>query len=127
MEEKLIRKLANESVKKWKNRLGFSGWKIDAKIAVFRRTDGFPQQGDFRIDYPKKQATILISTNLKSSVEEIVVHELIHIMLWPLDQKMTSEIKRLSKNIQKKSEDDFLKKLESVVSRITKSFLRIQK
>src|SRR3989344_7575593 len=127
MEEKLKRKLANKSVTKWKNRLNFSGWKIDVKIAVFSRTDGFPQQGDFRVNYPKKKATILIGANLKSSVEEIVVHELVHIMLWPLDQKMMSAIKRLPKKKQKKSEDNFLGKLEKVVGRITKSFLRIQK
>ena len=126
MKKELIIKLANESIKKWKNRLGFSGWKIDTKIMVFNRADGFPQQGDFRVDYLKKKATILIGIILKSSVEEIVVHELVHLLLWPLDQKMMSTIKRLPKTEQKKIEDDFLGKLERIVDHITKSFLRTQ-
>lgn len=127
MEKELIRKLATESIKKWKNQLGFSRWKIDAKIAVFNRVDGFPQDGDIVINYPKKQATILIGKILKSSVEEIVVHEMIHLMLWPLDQNMMLEIKRLPKGEQKRIEDNFLGKLEKVVDHIAKSFLRTGK
>ena len=124
MEKELVRKLADKTIKKWKKRLGFSGWKIDAKITVFKRPDGFPQQGDFRVNYPKKKATILIGASLKLSVEKIIVHELVHLMLWPLDQKIMSTIKRLPKTEQKRIEDDFLGKLEKVVNRITKSFLR---
>ena len=124
MKKELIKKLADCSVKKWKSHLGFSGWEIDAKITVFNRADGFPQQGDFRVDYSKKKATILIGASLKLSVEKIIVHELVHLMLWPLDQKIMSTIKRLPKTEQKRIEDDFLGKLEKVVNRITKSFLR---
>lgn len=126
MEKELIRKLANKSIKKWKSQLGLFGWKIDAKITVFNRADGFPQQGDFRVDYPKKKATILIGASLKSSVEEIIVHELVHIMLWPLDQRVVLMIQNLPPPEQKKAEDNFLGKLEKVVDHITKSFLRTQ-
>ncbi len=123
MKEELIKNLAEKSIKKWKSRLGFSGWKIDAKITVFNRADGFPQDGDIVVNYSKKQATILIGKILKSSVEEIIVHELVHLMLWPLDQKTMSAIKQLPKTEQKKIEDDFLGKLEDMVARITNSLL----
>lgn len=124
MRDKKIRKLTNESIKKWKNRLGFSGWKVDAKIVVFHRPDGYPQQGDFRTNYPKKKATIRIGTILKSPVEEIIVHELIHLMLWPIDQKTMSIVRQLPKTRQKRATSDFLGKLEKVVAQITKSLLR---
>lgn len=127
MKKELIRKLANESIKKWKGRLGFSGWKIDVKITLFKRADGFPQDGDIVMDYQKKKATILIGTILKSPVEEIIVHELVHLMLRPIDQKMVLIIKHLPQSKRKRVEDDFLGKLEKVVGRITKSFLRTQK
>jgi len=127
MKKEQIKKLANVSIEKWKNRLGFSRWKINVKIVVFNRADGFPQQGDFCVDYSKRKATILIGATLKSSIEEIIVHELIHIMLWLIDQKMVSVIKRMPKNEQKRAEDDFLGRLEKVVDCLTKSFLRIQK
>lgn len=123
MKKELIRKLANESIKKWKSHLGFSGWKIDARVVIFKRNDNFPQDGDIVIDYLKKKAAILIGTKPKASVEEIVVHELVHLMLWPLDQKMMSAIKRLSQAKQKRIKGDFLGKLENVTAKITKAIL----
>ncbi len=124
MRKEDIRKSASESIKKWKNRLGFSEWKIDVKIVTFNRADGYPQQGDFRTSHSKNKATILVGIVLKSSVEEIVVHELVHLMLWPIDQKTIAIIKKLPRAKQKKAEGDFLGKLEKVVAQITKSFLR---
>ncbi|MEK9180602.1 MAG: hypothetical protein AAB897_04290 [Patescibacteria group bacterium] len=124
MKKEKIKKLANTSIKKWKSRLGFSDWKIDAKVTVFKRADGFPQDGDFIVNYGKKRATILIGTILKSSVEEIIVHELVHLMLWPIDQKTMSTIRQLPQSKQKRAKSGFLDELEEVVEQITKSFLR---
>lgn len=127
MKSDQIKKLADQSVKKWKSRLEFSGWKIDVKITTFKRADNFPQDGDIVVDYPKKKATILIGTIRKAPIEKIVVHELVHLMLWPLDQNAMLIIKAVKRKRQKKAEENFLGKLEKVVDRITKTFLRLRK
>ncbi|MDO8639024.1 MAG: hypothetical protein Q7R43_05605 [Candidatus Daviesbacteria bacterium] len=119
-----MKKLAEKNIEKWKIRLGFSDWEISAKITTFRRTDCFLQDGDIIINYPKKQATILIGTILKAPVEEIVIHELVHLMLWPLDQRIISIIKTLPQTEQKRAEEDFLSKLEDVAAQITKVVLQ---
>lgn len=124
MNKELILKTARQNISKWKELLGFSGWKIFPEIAIFKRSDGYPQQGDFRLDYARKKITILIGEELTLSVEEIIVHELVHIMLWPLDQKCVSTIHKLPRAKQKRSESDFLGKLEVVVDQITKGYLR---
>ncbi len=126
MQKDSILKSAQHSIKKWKKHLGFVGWKIDAKITTFNRADGYPQQGDFRMNFSKKRATILLGTNLRWSVEEIVLHELVHIMVWPIDQQAISAIRKLPRQKQAKAEDKFLGELEAVVDQITKSFLRVQ-
>jgi len=124
MKEEEIKKLAEGSIKKWKGCLGFSGWKISAQVTAFKRTDDFLQDGDIIVDHPQKQATILIGTILKAPVEEVVVHELIHLMLWPLDKKMISIIKKLPLAEQKREEENFLGKLENVTAQITQAVLR---
>ena len=124
MEEEAIKKLAKKNIEKWKIRLGFSDWEISAKITAFRRTDGFLQDGDIVVNYSKKQAIILVGTTLKALVEEVVIHELVHLMLWPLDQKIISIIKTLPRTEQKRAEEDFLGKLEDVAAQITKAVLQ---
>lgn len=127
MKEIEIKKLAKKYIKKWGKRLGFSEWKIGAEITIFKRADHFPQDGDIIIDYPKKKATVLIGVNLKAPIEEVVVHELVHLMLWPLDQNAMSVIKVAKWANRKRTEKKFLGKLEKVVDRITRSFLQAQK
>lgn len=127
MRETKIKRLAEQCVKKWKNHLGFSEWRINVEITTFKRADNFQQDGDIVVDYKKKKATVLIGGILKSSVEEIVVHELAHLLLWPLDQDVMLVIKTVKLNNRNKTEENFLDKLEKAVDHLTKSFLRIQK
>lgn len=121
--EKILKEQAEKSLKKWQTRLGFPDWEFEVKVIEFKRPDGFLQDGDIIVNYPKKQATILIGTILKAPVEEIIVHELVHLILWPLDRKTTSIIKLLPKSKQKKGLDDFLGKLEKTAAKITKVFV----
>ena len=127
MKKETRKKQAENVLKKWKNFLGFGSWKFKVKVIKFQREDGFLQDGDIKVNYLKKQASIVIGNQLKASAEEIVVHELVHLMLWKFDRKMALIIKSLHKLGQEKAMDEYLGKLEKIVKMITMVFIKKRK
>lgn len=103
----------NTFVKKWQRKLGLLNWKIGFELVNrFKRTDNYPQTGDIKVNTKNKSAMILILKTTKNQ-EKIVVHELMHLLLWDWDHK----IEKLCKN--RKEIDKHLENLEMIVEKFT--------
>ncbi|MDF2671942.1 MAG: hypothetical protein K0R09_207 [Clostridiales bacterium] len=115
-----------ELIKKWQGVLRLRDWDIKLKIVDTE----WRKSGDIKIDMDDKKAVMLINSNPKSTnLEELVVHELLHLKLWGMDQMIEGFI------IQTFGEDDtdvkkdfamnqFFTLLESTVEDLTKALLK---
>ncbi len=73
-----------EIMTKWQGILGFSDWDLKLEMVDFRRER---QSGDIKIDEPNQQALVLMAREPFREDEELtLVHELVHLRLWKLDQ-----------------------------------------
>lgn len=105
-------------IKKWQDKLGLRKWKIDFKLVnEFKRKDSYPQSGDIRVDLRKRQVTILI-IKTATRTEEIIVHELVHLLLWEWDH----QLEKLCKN--KQELEKHLSILENTTWKLTKILLK---
>jgi hypothetical protein len=104
--------------KKWQSRLLLNEWDLSLKIVEFRRKDGFKQSGDIKVDLKNKKATLLLTSEPFKNEEEVIVHELIHLLLWDYD---TFSERVILKNCQKFKGDHekYMDKLEATVKNIT--------
>lgn len=71
-------------IKKWQQVLSLEDWTLNIRLVDFNRKD-YQQSGDIEVDRKHKKATILFSNNPQKEDEYIVVHELIHLLLWEYD------------------------------------------
>lgn len=113
-------------IKKWQDVLRLRDWDIKLKIVETE----WRKSGDIKIDMDDKKAVMLINDNPKSTnLEELVVHELLHLKLWGMDQMIEGFI------IQTFGEDDndvkkefamtqFFTLLESTVEDLAKGLLK---
>ncbi len=99
----------------------------DVKLE-FVEDPAWPKTGDFKIDCDDRKAILLLNTVKPKSenLEEVIVHELMHIKLYPLDQVTESLI--LSSFEQSSKACDFAYRqfftaLEQTVEELTKCFL----
>jgi len=90
--------------------------------------DSFTKTGDFKIDIDDKKAILFLNKRNphKLNMEEVIVHELLHLKLFPLDQLTEALIKNNYK--PDTSEYDtiyyqFMTMLEQTVEELTKCFL----
>ena len=65
----------------------------DVKLELVEDPD-WPKTGDFRIDCEDRKAILMLNARnpRQDSMEEVIVHELMHIKLYPLDQMTESMI-----------------------------------
>lgn len=142
----LMRSLRNSVVLKWKvkgdsdmdkQRLNerFDYWitKLRLKnqwdISLELITDkSFTKTGDFKVDPDDKKAVLLLNANNPYSLnlEEVIVHELLHLKLYPLDQITESLIE--SHYTEGTNEHNFvygqfMTSLEQTVEELAKCFL----
>ncbi len=103
-------------IKKWQKSLGLEDWNIDFKFVDFDRTD-YRQSGDVEVDIKSKKATILISNNPKFEEEQIIVHELVHLLLWEYDHYCENLIPDNKK-------DHYFDLLEDTDAKFTKILLK---
>ena len=88
----------------------------------------FKKTGDFKVDPDDKKAVIMINVlNPKyENLEEVIVHELLHLKLYPLDQ-LTEDLIDTYIEKETKAHDfayrQFMIKLEQTVEELTKCFL----
>ena len=113
-------------LKKWQDILRLKDWNIKYKLVdtEWRKT------GDIKIDMDDRKAILMINNfNPKqTNLEEIVIHELLHLKLWGMDQM----IEQLIYSVFGKDENDpkfdfaytqFMNILEPTVEDLANSFL----
>jgi hypothetical protein len=115
-----------EYLKKWLDILRLRDWDVMIKVVKTR----WRKSGDVKVDLEDKKAVLLINQNPKTceNIEELVVHELLHLKLYGMDQM----IEDLLAAVYGKKEDDarrefaytqFMILLESTVEDLTKGYL----
>lgn len=111
---------------KWQRNLKLQDWDIQIQTVEkqWRKT------GDIKIDEDNRTAILLINifNPKQTNLEELIIHELLHLKLWAMDQM----IERLINCLYVCNEEDpkralvygqFMHILESTVHDLTKSFL----
>ena len=88
----------------------------------------WPKTGDFKIDCDDRKAILLLNTvNPKAeNLEEVIIHELMHIKMYPLDQVTESLIKNCFEEGSAASRfayQQFFTALEQTVEELAKCFL----
>ena len=112
---------------KWKNILKLADWdiKLDMVTNEWRKT------GDIKIDETDKTAILLINNcNPKqTNVEAVIIHELLHLKLWGMDQMIESLLHCLyGKDNNPQLEfvyTQFMELLEVTVQDLTKGYVAL--
>lgn len=115
-----------ELITKWQDILRLRDWDIKLKIIETE----WRKSGDIKIDSDDKKAVMLINNNPKSTnLEELVVHELLHLKLWGMDQMLEGFINQIfgeaEGDLKKEfAMNQFFLLLESTVEDLAKGFLK---
>ena len=114
-------------LKKWQDTLRLRDWDILVKIVKTK----WRKSGDIKVDLDDKKAVLLINQTPQceslEELEELVVHELLHLKLYGMDQ-MIEELLSLVYGKEESSKRDFAQTqfmvlLESTVEDLTKGYL----
>lgn len=92
---------------------------LNVRFVDFNRKD-YQQSGDIEVNLKHKKATILFSNNPQKGDEYIVVHELVHLLLWEYDHFCENLI-------PKNKKDQYFDLLEETATKITKILLKNNK
>lgn len=113
-----------ELLKKWQRILRLNHW----DIKIVQVTKPWRKSGDIKIDMDNRMAALMIHESVPPEhLEEVTVHELLHLKLFGMDQMIEESL-----NIIYGTEDDpkkefaygaFMLELESTVEDLTKGFL----
>jgi len=106
-------------LKYWQIFLNLQEWNLKIEECEFKRKD-YPQSGDIKVDLKNKSAKILISKEKTGKDKTIILHELVHLILWNLDSFA-------EKRILKKEKDTYFGELEKTVSTLTKIIIEKDK
>lgn len=120
--------LIEKYLRKWQERLRLKDW--DIKLQLINQE--WNKTGDIKIDMTDKKAIVMINNyNPKeNNLEPAIIHELLHLKLWGMDQM----IEQLIYLVFGKDENDpkfdfaytqFMNTLESTVEDLSKSFLTL--
>jgi hypothetical protein len=120
------RREVEKHLKKWQDILRLRDWDIAVKMVGTK----WRKSGDVKVDLDNKKAILLINENPRTcrNIEELVVHELLHLKLYGMDQMIDSLLSAVYGN----KEDDakrefaytqFMVLLESTVEDLTKGYL----
>ena len=94
----------------------------------FVEDPAWPKTGDFKIDCSDRKAVLLlnIANPKQENVEEVIIHELMHIKMYPLDQVTESLIINCFEEGSAASNfayQQFFNALEQTVEELSKCFL----
>ena len=94
----------------------------------FIEDPAWPKTGDFKIDCDDRKAVLLLNTGnpKQENLEEVMIHELMHIKMYPLDQVTESLITNCFEDGSAASRfayRQFFCALEQTVEELTKCFL----
>lgn len=116
---------AVEYLNKWQNILRLQDWDIMIKIVKTK----WRKSGDIKIDLDDKKAVLLLNYTPKcENLEELVIHELLHLRLHGMDQmieELLSIVYGESEKDPKRefAETQYMKLTESTVENLTKGYL----
>lgn len=121
------KKEVEKYLKKWQNILRLRDWDIIIKIVKKK----WRKSGDIKIDMEDKKAVFLINHRPKcENLEELVIHELLHVKLYGMDQMIDDLISIVygeKKSAKKEfAYEQFMTLLESTVEDLTKSYLALE-
>lgn len=117
--------LISELLKKWQDILRLRDW--DIKPVVVRQK--WRKSGDVKIDRDNRMAAVMVHESaVPAHLEEIVVHELLHLKLYGMDQLIEETLNMLfgTDDSDPKKEfamGTFMLELESTVEDLTKALL----
>lgn len=117
--------LIDEYLKKWQGILRLKDWDIECRLVEVE----WRKSGDIKIDEANRMAVVLINSNTPSTnLEEIVIHELLHLRLWGLDQMIEGYVNIVFGEDETDIKRDFamttfFKELEVTVEDLTKGYL----
>ncbi len=115
-------------LEKWQHILRLRDWDIKLQVV----TTPWRKTGDIKIDAHDKKAILLVNADKleNENLEEVVIHELLHLSLWGLDQMLESLLTSVFGN----NPDDpkyqfayaqFMDRLEPTVEDLTKAFVAL--
>ncbi len=114
-----------EHLERWQDILRLRDWDIQLEYGP----SGWRKSGDIKVDLEDRKAILLINERPRSeNLEELVVHELVHVKLYALDQMLLD----LLESIYGENENDprrhfaytqFMIALESTTEDLTKALL----
>ncbi|MCD4707728.1 MAG: hypothetical protein K8S62_08310 [Candidatus Sabulitectum sp.] len=121
----ITEEMIGELLKKWQEILRLRDWDIKP-VSV---KQDWRKSGDIKIDRDNRMAAVMINETVpEAHLEEVVVHELLHLKLYGMDQLLEETINILfgPDNSDPKKEfamNTFFLELESTVEDLTKALL----
>ena len=112
-------------LKKWQKTLRLRDWDIKHVLV----TEEWRKSGDIKIDRDNQMAALMVHESVpEEQLEEVVVHELLHLRLYGMDQMIEANIDIIfgSSGSDPKKEfamNTFFIELESTVENLTKALL----
>lgn len=113
----------NTLLNKWQKRLLLNNWNLSIQIVEFKRKD-YRQSGDIKVFPRKKKAIVLLTNNPFRDEESVLVHELVHLILYDYDIFCEKLALANSAAKLKGKHGKYMDKLESVVNHLTKSLIK---
>jgi hypothetical protein len=110
---------------KWQSILRLRDWDVELRMVKTK----WRKSGDIKIDLEDKKAVLLINQNPKNkNTEELVVHELLHVKLFGMDQMIGDLLSAVFGKDEKDAKREFaytqfMVLLESTVEDLTKGYL----
>ncbi len=114
-----------EHLNKWQNILRLRDWDIMIKIVKSK----WRKSGDTKIDLEDKKAVLLLNYTPKcENLEELIIHELLHLKLYGMDQMIEDLLSIVYGKKEKNPKREvaitqFMILLESTVEDLTKGYL----
>lgn len=114
-------------LKKWQKTLRLRDWDIKHVLV----TEKWRKSGDIKIDRDNQMAALLVNDSVpEEQLEEVVVHELLHLRLHGMDQMLEANIDIIfgpdSSDPKKQfALNTFYIELESTVENLTKALLTV--
>lgn len=118
-------KMISEYLDKWKPLLSLSDW--DIRPVIVKKE--WRKSGDVKVDSSNRMAAVMIKSDLDPAyLEEVVVHELLHIKLWGLDQMIEESLNALfdendSEGKRYYAQGQFMEELETTTQDLTRALL----
>jgi hypothetical protein len=112
---------------KWQDILRLRDWDITVNIVQTK----WRKSGDIKIDLSDRKAVLLVNEKgIYTNLDELVVHELLHLKLYELDQLVEEQLEIIfgTDDTDPKRQfayNQFMKVLESTVEDLTKGYLSI--